>query len=332
MDRDQHIQIYQWTDGSLQVEVQVDEETIWLSQKQMSELFWTSVPNILMHIQHIWEGRELEKEATIKNFLIVQKEGKRDVSRNIDFYNLDMIISVWYRVNSQKATQFRVRATNILKQHIIHGYTLNHERLMHTWVDEVTKSLALIRRALSVGQLSTDETRWLAELMTMYIPSLITLNKYDTDSLPVSWEMRHEYYRLETKEARSILEQLKKEMIQKGEATDLFALEREMGVESIFWALYQTYDSRDLYPTVEEKAAQLLYLVIKNHPFIDGNKRSWAFLFVRYLAKNDCLSLGTGEKKINEQTLVALALLVATSKPEEKELLIRLIIALLYNK
>jgi prophage maintenance system killer protein len=240
-----------------------------------------------------------------------------------------MIIAVGYRVNSKKATQFRIRSTTILKQYITKGYALNNQKLEQTGLDEIKKSLELLKRALDHVELTTDESRGLLELMTQYIPSLITLHRYDSDNLTFTNLSNEEKYSIDKQEALHVLHELRQELISKGEASDLFALDRNDGLDSIFGALYQTYDNQELYTSIEEKAAHLLYLIIKNHPFVDGNKRSGAFLFVRYLNKNNILKKGDGTHKISESSLVALALLVAMSKPNEKEHIVKLVMALI---
>lgn len=196
------------------------------------------------------------------------------VKREIQFYNLDMIIAVGYRVNSKKATQFRIRSTTILKQYITKGYALNQQKLEQTGLDEIKKSLELLKRALDHVELTTDESRGLLELMTQYIPSLITLQRYDSDNLTFTNLSNEEKYTIDKQEALHVLHELRQELISKGEASDLFAMDRNDGLDSVFGALYQTYDNQELYTSIEEKAAHLLYLIIKNHPFVDGNKRS----------------------------------------------------------
>jgi len=320
------IQLYTTSDGSIQIDVQLDGETLRLNQKQLSNLFDVDRTVITKHINNIIKEGELISNSVSAKFAHTWDDGK---VYQVMFYNLDMIISLWYRVNSQRATHFRIWATNILKQYLIKWYALNEPRLNQVWVVELQKSLAIIRRALGAWELSNNESRGLVELMTLYIPSLITLHQYDTDTFQI-WNLTNKQkYIIDKDEAEQLLLKLKQELIAKNEASDLFGLVRTDGLDAIFGALYQWFDGRDLYQSVEEKAANLLYLVIKNHPFVDGNKRSGAFLFVRYLNKNDILKDNNGAHKINEITLVALALLVAMSNPQEKSHIVKLIIALL---
>lgn len=328
-DQNNQILIYESVDGSVSVDVTMENDTLWLSQKRMSELFWVNSDTISDHIQIIYKEGELTMGPTTGNFPVVQKEGNRMVKREIQFYNLDMIIAVGYRVNSKKATQFRIRSTNVLKQYIVHGYALNQQRLEQTGLDEIKKSLELLKRALDNIELSTDESRGLLELMTQYIPSLITLHRYDSDDLVFTNLNNEERYSIDKDEALQVLHELKRELLMKGEASELFAMDRADGLDAIFGALYQSFDGADLYQSIEEKAAHLLYLIIKNHPFVDGNKRSGAFLFVWYLNRNAILKKEDGTHKISESSLVALALLVAMSKPSEKEHIVKLVMALI---
>lgn len=321
--KQKQITLYTSPEGAIQVEVKIDQETIRLNQTQMSELFGVDRTVITKHIRNIVKEGELEEKSNVQKMHFAHSD------KPIAFYNLDMIISVGYRVNSRQATHFRIRSTNVLKQYIMKGYSLNQLRITQTGLQDLTQSIAVIKRALETGELSYDESRGLVELMTTYIPSLITLHQYDTDMLAVRGKTNQELYRLEKTEAELILADLKEAMIKKNQASELFALPRDDGLDNIFGAIYQWFDGKDLYPSVEEKAAHLLYLIIKNHPFVDGNKRSSAFLFVWYLSRNNLLTDNKWIPKISEQTLVALALLVATSSPSEKELMVRLVITLI---
>ena len=325
-----NIALYTWPNGEVSFDVNIKEETLWLSLTKIWELFGRDKSGISRHIKKIYESEELPMVWTVAKNATVQTEGGRQVSREEDYYNLDMILSVWYRVNSRQATHFRKRATQTLKQHITQWYTINQSRLEQTGLDELSKSLWLVRRALESKELSNDETKWLLDLIVSYMPGLSTLQKFDKKELPESWWTNESLYTIDKLEAVIALAWLKAKLIAKWEATDIFAQPKDdNGIDSVFGAMYQTYDGIDLYPSVEEKAAHLLYLVIKNHPFVDGNKRSWSFLFVRYLSKNGILIDHDGKEKISHQTMVALALLIATSDPSEKDMMVRLVVALL---
>jgi len=307
------------------VDVRFEQDTLWLTQKQIAALFWVQRPAITKHFKNIFETWELNKNSVSSILEHTAEDWKNYKTKH---YNLDAIISVWYRVNSKKATWFRQRANSILKQYVLDWYALNEQKLTENQeaLLFVSKKIEALTTSWSLTQ---DESDWLLRLMTRYVPGLITLWKYDTDSLSGQWSMNEQKYILDLAEANDVLHTLKIKMLEQWEATDLFVQPRAEWLDGIFWAVYQWFWWKDVYPTVEEKAANLLYLIIKNHPFADGNKRSWSFLFVWYLSKNWILLNAQWEHKINEQTLVALAILVATSNPQEKEMMVKLIIALL---
>jgi len=321
------IQLYKTPDGAVQMDVRIHKDTIWLSDLQMSKLFGKAKTTINEHINNIYNEWELEREESIIKIRLSGNSGFSTKPTNL--YNLDVIISVWYRVKSQEWVRFRKWANNIIKEHIIKWYTINQERLLQTGIADVQKTLAIVKRAVEAGELSYDESQGLLQLITDYVPSLITLHHYDNQTLVSQWQTSEEKYHIDTDEAYAVLAQLKDQLMDTWEASELFALDRNTWLASVFGTIYQWFDGKDVYPTVEEKAANLLYLIIKNHPFTDGNKRSGAFLFVWYLHKNGILDDQEGKRRINEQTLVALSLFVATSDPHEKDLIVKLIIQLL---
>lgn len=305
-----------------QVEVRLEGETIWLTQRQMAGVFDTTPENVLMHLKNIYAGEELVESATAKDFLAVQTEGKRQVQRRLKHYNLDAIISVGYRVNSTRATRFRQWATRVLRDHLTQGYTLNRQRFEQNAV-ELEAALTLVRKAAAGEALTTDQGRGLVDVIARYTQTFLWLQRYDEGLLTVpagspGGDMPS------LGEARSGIARLKADLMAKDEATDLFGRERSEAFAAILGNLEQTVFGEPAYPTVESKAAHLLYFVIKNHPFSDGNKRSGAFLFVDFLARNGRL-LRDGEPVINDVGLAALALLVAESDPKAKEVMIRLI-------
>ena len=321
--------LYKTTDNSLELRVQLENETIWLNQKQIAVLFSVKVPTIFEHLQNIFKSGELTEKATIRKFLIVQIEGNRKIKRSIDFYNLDAIISVGYRVNSTKATQFRIWATTILKQYILQGYAINQNKL-----EQAQEKLLLLQKTIQflseksintnlIGQEST-----ILSLLSEYSQSLTILEQFDTNNLP-KIEGGSAVFKLNYDLAINVLLQIKRQLASKQEATSLFALERENQFKSILKNIYQSFDMVDLYRTIEEKAAHLLYFLIKDHPFIDGNKRSASFLFIFFLEKNQYLFDSQGKRKINNAALTALSLLIAESDPKEKETMIQLICVLL---
>lgn len=323
------IEIYQTPDGQTQVEVRFEQETVWLSQAQMAELFGTTSENINMHLKNIFKEQELAEEATTKDFLVVRLEGSRNVTRNLKHYNLDAVISVGYRVKSKHATQFRIWATGRLKDYLLKGYALNRKRLQQN-AAELRQALALIQKTAASPDLTVGSGRGLVDIVSRYTQTFLWLQQYDEGLLN---EPRGENGgTLPTVgEARQALAGLKAQLVSRGEATDLFARERGDGLEALLGNLEQTVFGEPAYPSIESKAAHLLYFVVKNHPFSDGNKRSGAFLFVDFLHRNRRLFNADGSPVINDTGLAALTLLVAESDPKQKETLIRLIMHMLQS-
>lgn len=321
--------IYRTEDGKTALHVKLDRENVWLPQKGVARLFGTEVPAVNKHIKNILKEGELQREATISKMEIVQTEGKRKIRRSVEMYNLDMIISVGYRVNSRRATQFRIWATNVLRNHLLKGYSVNKKALAHSTANiaELQKTISLIA-SVRDRKLSSDEAQGLLTIIKHYADTWTTLQEYDSGRLKKQTSSKRSR-RLSYDEVRGGLEQLKRELMRKGEAGDLFAVEHGHGLEQILGAIFQTFGGNDLYPGIEEKAAHLLYFIIKDHPFSDGNKRSGAFVFLEFLRRNKSLARKNGEAKINDRALTALALLIAESKPNEKERMIALITHLL---
>ncbi|OED41003.1 hypothetical protein ACH42_15105 [Endozoicomonas sp. (ex Bugula neritina AB1)] len=322
------IEIYQTADGQAQVDVRFDGDTVWLTQRQMSEVFGTTVENILMHLKNIYKDGELPQHSTSKDFLGVQTEGKRQVQRKLKHYNLDAVISVGYRVNSKRGVQFRIWATQRLKEVLVQGYSLNKQRFEQN-AAELEQALALIKKASQSQAISTDTGRGLLDISRRYTQTFLWLQRYDEGLLEEP--AGQSGGRLPTaKDATLALNQLKQQLMERGEATALFANPKDKdGLASIFGNLEQSVFGEDAYPTIESKAAHLLYFVVKNHSFSDGNKRSGAFLFVDFLHRNDRLLNAGGEPVINDTGLAALTLLVAESDPKQKETLIRLMMNML---
>lgn len=318
------IEIYQTSDGQTALDVQFDGDTFWLNQYQLADLFQTDRTSILKHLQNIYSTKELYEEATCAKFAQVRKEGKREVKRDVLHYNLDAILSVGYRVNSKRGTQFRQWATQRLKEYLVKGYAVNQKRL-----EELGKMVQLIEQSGKTDTLQLQEARGLLDVLAGYTKSFLLLNQYD------SQKMQHEKlnanitYEIQYDEAIEAIAELKKQLFAKKEAANLFGNEKDNGFKSSLQSIVQTFDGKYLYPSIEEQAAHLLYFVIKNHSFTDGNKRIGAFLFVWFLEKNKHRFKKSGELKINDNGLTAIALLVAQSKPEEKDLIIQLIIALI---
>jgi prophage maintenance system killer protein len=318
--------VYEAPDGGVRVEVKLDRDTVWLTQRQMSELFETTPENVLLHLKNIYAGGELDEPATAKDFLAVRLEGKRQVQRQLKHYNLDAIISVGYRVNSRRGVRFRQWATNTLRDHLVQGYTLNRERFEHN-ARELEAALALVCKAAAGEALSTDQGRGLVDVIARYTHTFLLLQRYD-EGLLVEPQGIVGGLLPPAAEARAAIVRLKRDLLARGEATELFGREREDGLAALLGNLDQSVFGEPAYPTVEAKAAHLLYFVIKNHPFSDGNKRIGSFLFVEFLHRNGRL-IRNGEAVINDVGLAALALLVAESAPTDKEVMIRLVMNML---
>jgi len=321
---DQQVHLFVSQDGQAQLEVALDQDTVWLSQAQMGQLFDTSPENVLMHLQNIFKDEELEEPATTKEFLVVRQEGKRQVRRRIKHYNLDAIISVGYRVSSKRATQFRQWATRVLKDHLVQGYTLNQRRLAERGI-EFEQALDLLSRTLANQGLVSAEGEVVTSVISDYARSWSLLQGYDEQQLAEINTRQPDMRPLELEEALTAIGELKQNLVAKGEATALFGQLRGDGLASALATIEQGFGEDLFYPNVASRAAHLLYFVIKNHPLADGNKRCGSFLFLWYLRRNQALLAKPVEQLINDNTLVALALLVAESLPDQKALMIRLI-------
>lgn len=321
------IQIFSSNNNWAEIQVKLENNTVWLNLNQLVKLFGRDKSVISRHIKNIFKDWELREEWVVAKNATTAEDWK---IYQVSYYNLDLILSVWYRVNSKEATQFRIWSTNILKDYLIQWYSINETRLKETWLDELNNSINLIQNALHSWDLSKDEALGLLDIITNYTNSWVLLQKYDENNLSEDGKTEILNYKLESQEAyRSILE-LKKDLFNKSEATELFAKKKtDNTFEWIFWSIYQTFDWIDLYQSIEEKAAHLLYFIIKDHPFVDGNKRSWAFTFILFLSKNNILLDDSWNKKINDRALVAITLLIAWSNPKDKELMIKLVINLI---
>ena len=315
--------LYQTVDGKAALDVQLAGDTVWLNQKQMGELFDKNVRTVSEHIRNVFKEGELDEPSVIRNFRITAADGK---TYDTQFYNLDVIISVGYRVKSKRGTQFRVWATQTLKEHLTRGYTLNRQRLEEN-ARELEAALMLVRKAAAGEALTTDQGRGLVNVIARYTQTFLLLQRYDEGLLTepkgtVGGALSS------LAEAQAAIADLKQNLIARGEASDLFGRVREDGLASILGNLEQSVFGEPAYPSIEAKAAHLLYFTIKNHPFSDGNKRIGSFLFVDFLNRNRRL-FRNGESVINDVGLAALALLVAESDPKDKDVLIRLIMNML---
>jgi death-on-curing family protein len=328
------IEIYQTKDKQTRVEVNFQEETVWLTQKQITELFGKDRTVITKHIRNIFKERELEEKVVCANFAHTTQHGAikgKTQETTVQYYNLDVIISVGYRVKSKQGTQFRQWATQRLKDHLVKGYTLNEKRLQQVLqnMQQLEQAVKLIQQSGSSNELNATEARGLLDIITNYTHSFILLNQFDSNSLPEEKLNENITYEIEYSEAVKAIVELKKQLMKKKEASALFGNERDHGFESTLNSVVQTFGGQYLYKSIEEQAAHLLYFVIKNHSFTDGNKRIGAFLFVWFLEKNKHRFKKSGEVKINDNALVALALLVAQSNPDDKEIMVKLVMNLI---
>ncbi|MBE8232310.1 MAG: hypothetical protein HAW67_01145 [Endozoicomonadaceae bacterium] len=321
--------VYQNKDGSISVPIKMEQESVWLSQNDMSELFNTSTDNISLHLKNIFKTNELTENSTTEGFSVVQEEGKRKIKRKIKHYNLDAVISVGYRVSSIEATAFRQWATKTLKEHLLKGYTLNENRLSQN-ANELESALKLVHRAAKLPQ-NAEFGAGLANIIGRYTSTFLWLQQYD-EGLLVEPKGESGGSLTPLVDAKRAIMELKRQLIDKSEATELFANERDDGLSSIWGSLDQTVFGDPAYPTIESKASHLLYFVVKNHPFSDGNKRTGAFLFIDFLNRNNRLFNDSYEPVINDTGLAAITLLVAESNPKEKDTIIRLIENLLSSK
>jgi prophage maintenance system killer protein len=324
---DTEIKIYQLNNGRTEIQVKVENETVWLTQKQMSDLFNKDSDTIGLHLKNIYQSGELEEVSTTEDFPVVQIEGKRKVKRTIKHYNLDTIISVGYRVNSKRGIQFRKWASNILKEYLIKGYSINEKLLMqkNEQLKELQESVKILGNILNYKELSNDESYGLLKIISDYAYALDVLDKYDYQALTIEATTKGTKYHLTYKEATDQILLAKKTHGN----SDLFGREKDDSFKSSISTIYQTFDGVDLYPSIEEKAANLLYFITKNHSFSDGNKRIAAFMFLYFLERNRILYSQSKNKRIHDNTLVALTLMIAVSKPEEKETMIKVIVNLI---
>ncbi|HEY5407351.1 MAG TPA: virulence protein RhuM/Fic/DOC family protein [Ginsengibacter sp.] len=317
------IEIYQTSEGETQIEVKFEQGTVWLNRQQIALLFDRDVKTIGKHVNNVFKEGELTKDSVVANFAITASDSK---TYQVDHYNLDVIISVGYRIKSQRGTQFRQWATQRLKEYLVQGYAINQKRL-----EQLQKVVEVIQQSGKTKNIQLGEAKGLLDILSNYTQSFILLNQYDNNDLSterlnenVTYEIRHE-------EAVNVIEKLKKQLIAKKEASLLFGNQKDESFKGTLQSVIQTFAGQYLYPSIEEQAANMLYFIIKNHSFIDGNKRIGAFLFIWFLEKNKHRFKKSGEVKINDNGLTALALLVAQSNPDDKELMVKLIINLIKN-
>ncbi|HMI02190.1 MAG TPA: RhuM family protein [Pedobacter sp.] len=326
MQTDQII-IYQTTDGQTAIDVKLENETIWLNLNQISALFSRDKSVISRHLKNIFDEEELDHQSTVAKNATVQIEGGVSKERVIEYFNLDVIISVGYRVNSKRGTQFRIWANKVLKEYLVKGYTVNEKRLKEQaeQLTNLKNTVALLSNVIENKELTSDEATGLLKVVTDYTYALDILDKYDHQALIIEGTTPNELFILNYLDAKHAILDLK----EKFGGGMLFGNEKDDSFQGSIGAIYQTFGGDDLYPSVEEKAANLLYFVVKNHSFSDGNKRIAAYLFVWFMDKNGILYADNGSKRIADNALVALTLMIAESKAEEKDIMIKVIVNLI---
>ena len=323
------IVIYTSADGTVQTEVRMESDTLWLTQYQLEELFDTERTSVVKHIKNILDSAELEKQATCAKYAQVRQEGTRQVKRNIQYYNLDMILSVGYRVNSKRGTQFRIWANRILKEHLVKGYTINQKRLLEQQqrIEELRGSIAMVERSLLEEVETIDEARAIVRLLSDFSKGLELLDDYDHETLATEGNTRAQAVVIGKAEFMSVVDSMRGEF-----DSGVFGKHKDASFDSSVNQIYQSFGGTELYPTIELKAAMLLYLVVKNHSFVDGNKRIAAALFLYFLKKNGLLYQSDSSRIIGNDGLAALTLLIAISKPEEKSTMVQIVLSILNRK
>ncbi len=323
--------IYRNKESKIDLEVKLEKDTVWLTQNQIAKLFDTDRTVITKHLGNIFKYRELDKDSVCAFFAHTAEDGK---VYKTAFYNLDVVISVGYRVNSKKATSFRVWATDKLRDYLVKGYSLNRKRLEEGKlkdIKELEQVFTSTKRLLEEKQLDNDEAEGVLKVITDYANSWVLLQRYDEGKLIIPQKAKKVKSNIDYELAQSAIFELKKDLIKKKEASDLFGSPRGEMIKGILGNLQQSFSGKEMYHNVETRAAHLLYFVIKDHPFFDGNKRIASFLFILFLRKNAYFTKKNGESKIDDNGLVALALLVAQSDSKDKEGIIKLIINFLSN-
>ena len=318
--------IYKDKSGETQLSVNIRKETLWLSLDQIAKLFRRDKSVISRHLRNIFAEKELERASVVAKYATTAADGK---TYQVEYFNLDVIISIGYRVNSTQGTQFRIWANKVLKQYLLEGYAFNKKMLIESQnkIKELQNAINFLNQSVKRPELRGQEKE-LFSVLDYYSHSISLIGKYDSRKIRKT-KGTPSKFKIDYKTTRDIIREIKSDLLKREEAGDLFGIEIENRLKSIIGSIYLTFDGRELYETIEEKAANLLYLIIKDHPFSDGNKRIASIIFVYFLEKNNYLYRKNGERKINDSALVTLAILTASSEPREKEILIRLIFNLL---
>ncbi|MDH3269357.1 MAG: virulence RhuM family protein [Ignavibacteria bacterium] len=322
--------LYKTPLGETEIDVKLEAETVWLTLNQMASLFEKDKSVISRHIRNIFIEKELGRISTVAKFATVQTEGNRRIERELEYYNLDVIISVGYRVKSKRGTQFRIWANKVLKEYLVKGYALNEKKLKEQTnrIKELEKTLDIFSKVTESYQLKQDEFAGIIKVVKDYTYALDVLDKYDNQTLTISSTNKEISFKVTYESAKKIVQRMK----EKFGGSKLFGKEKDKSFKGTVGAIYQTFDKKELYPSIEEKAAHLLYFTIKNHSFIDGNKRIAAAIFLWFLEMNNYLYSKDGTKRIPDNALVALCLLIAESDPKEKEMIARVIVNLINKR
>ena len=320
------IVIYTSADGKISLDTKLENETIWLTQDMMAKLFETTPQNITMHIKNIYDDEELEQNSTCKDFLQVRNEGKRTVSRRLTHYNLDMILSVGYRIKSKTAVQFRKWATNILKDYLIKGYAINQKAIKEQQekLTSLQQIIELLNRSIENQIETVEQAQNVSKILHQYVTGLNLLDDFDHKRLDTQGITKRKAIQISVDEFLDVIDKMKGDF-----ASDVFAQPKDESFNSSVNQIYQTFGGNELYPTLEEKAAMLLYLIVKNHSFLDGNKRIGASCFLYFMDKNSLLYDDLSCTIIDDATLFALTLLIAESKPEEMDTIKKVIVSIL---
>lgn len=321
------IQIFSLDNGATEIEVKLERDSVWLNLSQITELFDRDKSVISRHISNMFKENELVYNSVVAKYATTAADGK---VYQVDYYNLDVIISVGYRIKSQRGTQFRIWANKILKEYLVQGYSINEKvlKLQNDQLQELQKTIKILSSAIQSKELTSDESKGLLSIISDYSYALDILDQYDYQSLKISNTSGKDIYRVSYSEA---INQIKSVRETFGNS-NLFGREKDDSFQSSISTIYQTFDGKDLYPSIEEKAAHLLYFITKNHSFSDGNKRIAAFMFLYFLSKNGVLYDRSGNKRIADNTLVALTLMIAVSKQEEMDVMIKVIVNLINTK
>ncbi len=316
--------LFKTEDGHTIIDVNLTENTVWLNQKQMADLFDRDYKTVSKHINNIFKEGELDKSSTVAKFETAQIEGEREIKRDIEHYNLDVIISVGYRVKSKRGTEFRIWANSILKDYLIKGYALDERRFEKEKLLELVKFIGIAENALNSQVKDLDEARGIFKVLSDYSYALTILDEYDHQNIEIKESTKKPSYIMSYEEAMNLVNSMKNEF-----SSALFGNEKDESFKGSLGAIYQTAFGEEVYPSIEEKASNLLYFIVKNHSFSDGNKRIAAAVFVYFMKMNNLLYKMDGTKKIADNTLVAMTLMIAESRPQEKDIIVKVLVNLI---